>query len=99
MNKIFAAAVIVFSLTLPLSFSSQAEQITVPVGTRTQNATMELPQNGQTKKEVWDQFGEPVVINPSVGEPPISSWEYSAFKVFFENNLVLHTVVTKKTAQ
>ena len=29
----------------------------------------------------------------AVGNPPITRWEYPSFVVFFENNIVLHSVV------
>ncbi len=51
------------------------------------------PRNGLTMEQVRQQFGEPASTVAAVGEPPISRWEYTGFSVFFENNLVLHSVI------
>ena len=50
------------------------------------------PSRGMTQSQVMELYGEPALKNPPVGEPPISSWDYTAFSVFFEGNYVLHTV-------
>jgi hypothetical protein len=33
--------------------------------------------------------------NSSVGEPPISSWEYEPFVVYFEYDRVIHSVAKR----
>jgi hypothetical protein len=50
------------------------------------------PSRGMTQEQVLELFGEPVLRNAPVGQPPISIWNYGDFSVFFENNYVLHTV-------
>lgn len=50
------------------------------------------PSRGMTQTQVLELYGEPVARNAPVGEPPISSWNYDGFSVFFEHNYVLHTV-------
>jgi hypothetical protein len=54
---------------------------------------MELPKNGQDKATVEAKFGTPVQKLPAVGEPPISSWKYDTYSVYFEYDLVLYTVL------
>ncbi len=42
---------------------------------------------------VEEKFGAPESIKGPVGEPPISVWEYSGYSVYFEYDLVIHTVL------
>lgn len=55
-------------------------------------AAVKLPVNGMTKAAVKKKFGTPLKKEAAVGEPPISVWHYANFKVFFEHDLVLHSV-------
>lgn len=55
--------------------------------------SMDLPKNGQNKATVEAKFGAPLKKKPAVGDPPISSWEYKQFSVYFEYDLVLFTVL------
>ena len=54
---------------------------------------IQTPRNGFTMSQVRQQFGNPVSELPAVGDPPITRWDYNSFSVFFENDLVLHSVV------
>lgn len=54
------------------------------------------PARGSTKADVLEQFGEPASQNGPVGEPPISSWEYEPFVVYFEYDYVLHAVAKRQ---
>ena len=51
-----------------------------------------LPMRGQTSVSVKDRFGEPASTKAAVGSPPISSWKYDGFIVYFEHDLVITTV-------
>jgi len=53
------------------------------------------PTNGVSMNMVEQQFGPAENKSGPVGDPPISTWTYSNFKVFFEHNLVIHSVVTR----
>jgi len=53
------------------------------------------PERGETKADVLAELGEPVNRTPAVGDPPISSWEYDKFVVYFENDYVLHSVAKR----
>jgi hypothetical protein len=49
--------------------------------------------------KVEAKYGAPTRRVPAVGgassaQPPITRWEYPGFTVYFENNHVVHTVVT-----
>jgi len=58
-----------------------------------QSGRLELPTNGQDKASVEATFGKPVEKLPAVGEPPIASWQYDNFNVYFEHDLVLFSVL------
>ena len=53
------------------------------------------PDRGLTKASVTSSWGEPANQIQAIGEPPISSWEYDTFVVYFESDYVLHTVVKR----
>jgi hypothetical protein len=57
--------------------------------------TSALPDRGATQDEVVREFGEPVQRLGPVGEPPISTWEYTPFVVYFEYDKVVHTVAKR----
>jgi hypothetical protein len=51
-----------------------------------------LPMRGQSSASVRERFGEPQSTRAPVGNPPISSWHYQDYKVYFEYDLVITTV-------
>jgi hypothetical protein len=55
---------------------------------------VDRPKRGTTMDEVEKHFGAPVNRHPTVGAPPITRWDYSAFSVFFEKDRVIDAVVT-----
>lgn len=88
------------ALSLLLSATwTQADQVRVPVGEQSQASSIARPLAGMKKPDVEEKFGEPLERTGPVGEPPISSWEYRDFTVYFEYNTVLHTVVKPDTDQ
>jgi len=58
-----------------------------------QAESMQLPKNGQDKATVEAKFGTPKEKLPAVGDPPISSWKYDSYSVYFEYDLVLFAVL------
>jgi len=54
------------------------------------------PTQGMTMAIVEQKFGQPEQKITAVGQPPIGRWIYKDFIVFFENNLVIHSVVPHK---
>lgn len=50
------------------------------------------PSRGMTQASVQSKFGSPVNTRAAVGDPPISSWEYQDFVVYFEYDKVIHAV-------
>lgn len=78
-------------LTL-MSSVSVAEILQLPGGGLGVTQSKSSPQRGSSEADVLAKFGEPEHRHRPVGSPAISSWEYSAFEVYFENGLVIHAV-------
>jgi hypothetical protein len=55
---------------------------------------VETPQRGSTMTAVEQKFGVPANKSGPVGSPAITKWFYPTFVVVFENDKVLHAVVT-----
>jgi hypothetical protein len=56
------------------------------------------PSPGMTMQKVEHKFGAPAERHAAVGTPAITRWDYQSFSVFFENDRVIHAVVTSATA-
>ena len=80
-------------LTLVLAGTVQAAGDVLLIESIKSAPQIDTPRNGLTMDQVRQQYGEPASAVAAVGEPPISRWEYTGFSVFFENNLVLHSVI------
>jgi len=51
------------------------------------------PERGMKMQQVKADYGIPLNINPAVGEPPITSWVYEKYTVYFESEYVIHAAV------
>ncbi len=56
----------------------------------------DLPPRGMRQSAVLARYGEPKSRKPAVGKPPISSWDYDEFVIYFEYDRVVHTVVRQR---
>jgi hypothetical protein len=54
------------------------------------------PERGMTMDGVLQRYGEPKARSGPVGNPPITTWDYDDFVVYFENQYVIHAVVPHK---
>ena len=86
---------ITFSLIYALLLVSpiQADILKQPEGDPIVLRTDGIPTRGMTKDRVEARFGAPLGKQTAVGKPQISSWDYNHYRVYFEENLVLHVVV------
>lgn len=71
-----------------------AEPIVVDDQVVVRQASVPVPGRGMTMTAVEKQFGAPADRHPSVGQPPITRWDYQGFSVFFERDRVIHSVAT-----
>jgi len=91
-----SSLVIAGALLLTATSFSQAEVISIAdprydVPNSTEGVLR--PVQGMSMSTVAQKFGEPESKSAAVGEPPITKWTYPDFAVFFEHNLVIHSVV------
>lgn len=85
----FVAAALLFTAAAPLN----AEIIRHAEGSLAVVESAQAPRSGLHRDDVLAKYGEPVHRHAAVGNPPISSWEYADFEVYFEYDIVLHTVI------
>ena len=87
-----------FSLVLA-AFSAQltvsADTLIMEGITESAASIEQRPTRGMKMDQVRNQWGSPLAESPTVGEPPITSWRYSGFTVYFEYDTVLHSVVAR----
>ena len=83
---------IVLAFMLIMAFQAVSADVLIIDEVR-QADRMELPKNGQNKATVEAKFGSPLEKRAAVGDPPISSWKYDTYSVYFEYDLVLFTVL------
>jgi hypothetical protein len=55
----------------------------------------DTPARGLTQTAVESRWGQPISKREPVGNPPVASWEYSTFVVYFEYNHVIHSVAKR----
>lgn len=79
---------------LGLALGAQAQANTLLIEKVRQDAELraDRPSRGMSKATVASRYGEPEDKVAAVGEPPISSWVYDGYIVYFEKDLVLHSV-------
>ena len=84
-----------YLLLVSLSLVSQpalsGDQLTIP-GHVADGHTQVMPKRGISMEAVLSEFGEPDERFGPVGEPPITEWVYGSFRVYFEYEIVLHSI-------
>jgi hypothetical protein len=71
-----------------------AETIVVDDQVKVRESVVERPDRGMSMSSVEQRFGAPASKHPTVGQPPITRWDYPGFAVFFEKDRVIHAVAT-----
>jgi hypothetical protein len=71
-----------------------AETIVVDDQVQLRESQIDRPKRGSTMGDVEKRFGAPAMRHPTVGQPPITRWDYNGFAVFFEHDRVIHAVAT-----
>jgi hypothetical protein len=87
---------VLFVLTCGLAGAGPAvaETLMVDDQVTVQDSAVDRPKRGSTMSEVEKHFGAPVEKHATVGQPPITRWDYAGFSVFFEHDRVIHAVAT-----
>jgi hypothetical protein len=78
--------------------AAQADTLLIEGIQAAANSNSERPRSGQSKAQVEASFGSPEARSAAVGDPPISSWEYQNFTVYFEYDHVIHAVPKREEA-
>ncbi len=89
--RIFISSIL--ALFLAVSTLQVNAQVVKTPGSSAQvvvNSTM--PHRGLSKLQVETRFGQPASKEGPVGTPAIYRWNYNNYSVFFENNIVIHSV-------
>ena len=86
------SAIAAIALAAPAVHADEL-QLTTPSG-----SSVNHPARGMSMEKVEATFGAPTNRVAPVGganshQPPITRWEYPGFVVFFENNVVVHSVI------
>jgi len=78
------------------AFATTAGAETILVGDQVSvvQSGVERPARGATQAAVEAKFGAPIERHATVGNPPITRWDYPGFSVFFERDRVIHAVAT-----
>jgi hypothetical protein len=76
-----------------LTGSALADTIAVGDKIEVRESQMATPRRGITMSEVEKHFGAPSEKHPTVGQPPITRWDYNGFAVVFEGDRVIDSVV------
>lgn len=87
-------AVLAISLITLTAGQARAETLDVPE-TKQENFSITLPGRGMTMEQVEKRFGTPLEKHGPVGSPPITTWVYDRFTVYFESHYVIHAVFDK----
>lgn len=82
-----------FAATLILAGSSQAMADVLLLESIEAAPAISTPQAGLNMASVRATFGEPTSEDDAIGDPPITRWNYPEYSVFFEYDLVLHSVI------
>lgn len=89
-------ATITLTTSLALCGGVQADTLLIDKVDQPPAAEPVRPARGMTMEVVENRFGAPATAKPAVGDPPITTWEYAEFVVFFEHNRVIHAVEKSK---
>lgn len=82
-------------LLLALSAATPALAETLSTETGNPAARGGNPNRGSTMAAVQGRFGEPTQRHATIGNPPITRWDYPQFSVYFEHDRVLHAVLVR----
>ncbi len=94
MAKVYAMVLLALSIGLLSTVSAQNLDMSGAEGSATFDQAGK-PTRGMSQNSVQANYGSPQSTVAAVGDPPISRWEYAEFVVFFEHNLVIHSVTKR----
>jgi len=86
------SGIYIIAMILSLMMPSVSAETTVIPGHTASDRVQVMPKRGEKMDSVISDFGEPVKRYSAIGEPPITEWVYNNFRVYFEHEVVLHSI-------
>ena len=86
------SGIYIIAMIFSLIMSPVSAETTVIPGHSTSDRVQVMPKRGEKMESVISDFGEPVQRHSAIGEPPITEWVYNSFRVYFEHEIVLHSI-------
>ena len=91
MAKRIATSLAVALLTMAAA-AAQADVLLLDGIEIDKSSQAERPMAGMSMDRVESTYGAPAQKHATVGNPPITRWDYPGFSVYFENDKVIHAV-------
>ena len=89
--RIFISSILTLFLAMA-TLQVNAQVVKTPGSSAQVVANSNMPHRGLSKSQVESRFGQPSSKQGPVGDPSIYRWDYNNYSVFFENNIVIHSV-------
>ena len=89
--RIFISSLITLFLAIS-TLQVNAQVVKTPDSAAQVVINSSMPHRGLSKTQVESKFGQPSSKEGPVGQPAIYRWNYNNYSVFFENNIVIHSV-------
>lgn len=89
--RIFISSILTLFLAVA-TLQVNAQVVKTPGSNAQVVANANMPSRGLSKSQVESRFGQPTAKNGPVGTPSIYRWDYNNYSVFFESNIVIHSV-------
>ena len=86
------SGIYIIAMVLGLVVQPAIAQTTTIPGHSQSSQMQVMPIRGVNMDSVLAEFGEPIQRYNAIGEPPISEWVYDSFRVYFEYEIVLHSI-------
>ena len=89
--RIFISSILTLFLAMA-TLQVNAQVVKMPGSSAQVVSNSSMPTRGLSKSQVESRFGQPGAKQGPVGNPAIYRWDYNQYSVFFENNIVIHSV-------
>ena len=92
MRQTVATTCMLFAL---LAGAARAETLLIDGVESDAQSASTRPKSGMSMTAVESTYGTPAQKHATVGQPPITRWDYPGFSVYFEHERVIHAVVRR----
>lgn len=90
---------IIFFGFITINSNSFADEIKIPISSQgSYLGDIQRPALGQKQQQVIEIYGQPTKQYSATGTPAITRWDYENFSVYFEDDVVLHSVLRHQRA-